>query len=129
MLLLLPFLAAAHAGEAPRQAPLSRALFTSAVQHQEPVDSLSELNGDAERIFLFTEIRGMAGEAVVHTWEYRGSVVASMRFHVEEPMARLWSSRLLTPDMQGNWRVLVTTASGTILAEKVLDYNPADMPF
>lgn len=129
LIFLLSFIAAANAGDPQPQAPLSRALFTSAVQQAEPVDTLSEFTGDAVQIFFFTEIRDMAGEAVMHTWEHNGSVVASMRFHVEEPAARLWSSRLLTPNMQGTWRVVVTDASGAILAEKTLDYNLADVPF
>jgi hypothetical protein len=31
--------------------------------------------------------------------------------------------------MQGSWRVVVTNASGTVLTEKTLDYNPDDLPF
>jgi hypothetical protein len=31
--------------------------------------------------------------------------------------------------MQGSWRVVVTNASGTVLTEKTLDYNPDDLLF
>jgi hypothetical protein len=41
----------------------------------------------------------------------------------------LWSGWLLTPDMQGSWRVVITNESGDVLAEKFLDYNPDDLPF
>jgi hypothetical protein len=119
---------APHAGEF-TDSPVSRAVFTTAIENTEPVDSISELRSDTEQVFLFTEFRGMTGDAVVHTWEHKGSVVARVSFHVEQPNARLWSGRLLTPDMQGSWRVVVTNASGKILAEKTLDYNPDDLPF
>ena len=126
--LLSLFMATPHAGET-RDGPVSRAVFTTAIENTEPVDSLGELYSDAEQVFLFTELRNMAGEVVVHTWEYKGSVIARIRFQVEQPIARLWSDRRLTPDMQGSWRVVVTNASGTVLTEKTLDYNPDDLPF
>jgi hypothetical protein len=108
---------------------VARAVFTTAIENTEPVDSLGELHSDAEQVFLFTELRNMDGEAVVHTWEYKGSVVARIHFQVEQPNARLWSDMRLTPEMQGSWRVVVTNASGIVLTEKTLDYNPDDLPF
>ena len=126
--LLLLCMTAPHAGET-TDSPVARAVFTTAIENTEPVDSLSELRSDAEQVFLFTEFRDMTGDAVVHTWEHKGAVVARVCFHVEQPNVRLWSGRLLTPDMQGSWRVVVTNASGKILTEKTLDYNPDDLPF
>jgi Protein of unknown function (DUF2914) len=126
--LLLLYMTAPHAGESTDN-PVSRAVFTTAIEQAEPVDSLGELHSDSEQVFLFTELRNMAGEVVVHTWEHKGAVVKRVRFHVEQPDARLWSGRVLTPDMQGVWRVVITNASGKILAEKTLDYNPDDLPF
>ena len=128
ILLLLLYATAPHAGET-TDSPVVRAVFTTAIREAEPVDCLSELHGDAEQVFLFMELRDMTGEAVVHTWEYKGSVVARTRFQIEQANAHLWSGMLLTPDMQGSWRVVITNASGTVLAEKTLDYNPADLPF
>jgi hypothetical protein len=128
VILLLLYMTAPNAGETPGN-PVSRAVFTTAIENTEPVDSLGELHSDAQQVFLFTEFRNMDGEAVVHTWEYKGSVIARVKFQVTQPNARLWSCRQLTPDMQGSWRVVVTKASGTILTEKTLDYNPDDLPF
>ena len=128
ILLLSLCMTAPHAGET-TASPVSRAVFTTAIRQAEPVDSLSELHSDAAQVFLFTELRDMTGEAVIHTWEHKGSVISRVEFHVEQPNARLWSGRLLTPDMQGSWRVVITNASGKILSEKTLDYNPDDLPF
>jgi len=128
ILLLLFYMTAPYAGETP-DSPVSRAVFTTAVENAEPVDSFGELHSDAQQVFLFTELRNMVGESVVHTWEYRGAVIARVHFQVRQPNARLWSCRQLTPDMQGSWRVVVTNASGTVLSEKTLDYNPDDLPF
>lgn len=129
IMLLLLHMTAPYAGETRGNNPVSRAVFTTAIENTEPVDSLGELRSDVEQVFLFTELRNMDGQAVVHTWEYKGAVIAWVRFQVEQPNARLWSDRQLTPDMQGSWRVVVTNASGTVLTEKTLDYNPDDIPF
>ena len=127
-LLLLSCMTAPHAGET-GDSPVSRAVFTTAIQRAEPVDSLSELQSGTEQVFLFTELRGMKGDVLVHTWEHKGSVIARIHFRVEQPNARVWSGRLLTPDMQGSWRVVITNAAGTVLSEKTLDYNADDLPF
>ena len=128
VILLLLYMTAPHAGET-TGSPVSRAVFTTAIENTEPVDSFGELHSDAQQVFLFTELRNMDGEAVVHSWEYKGSVVARVQFRVRQPNERLWSCRQLTPDLKGSWRVVVTNASGTVLAEKTLDYNPDDLPF
>ncbi|HYQ71969.1 MAG TPA: DUF2914 domain-containing protein [Gammaproteobacteria bacterium] len=128
--ILLPLICmtAPYAGET-RVSPVSRAVFTTAIEQAEPVDSLGVLQSGAEQVYLFTELRGMKGEVLVHTWEHKGAVIARIPFHVGQPDARVWSGRLLTPDMQGSWRVVITNAAGTILVEKTLDYNPDDLPF
>ena len=126
--LLLSCVTAAHAGET-GASPVTRAVFTTGIQQAEPVDTLSELRSGAEQVFLFTELRGMRGEVLVHTWEYKGSVIARIHLPVEQPDARVWSGRLLTPDLQGSWRVVITNAAGTVLGEKTLDYNPDDLSF
>lgn len=122
--------APALAGNATRpEGQIARALFTTAIYEREPVDNLSELNGDSEQVFFFTELRNMDGSILTHSWEYKGEVVAEVTLKVEGPEWRTWSSKQLTPDMHGTWTVVIMNASGDILAEKVLDYNPDDLAF
>ncbi len=101
-----------------------RTQFTTAIQGQEPVDNLTELNiGTTERIYCFTELANLTGQVVTHSWEYRGEVVSEERFHVDGAHSRVWSSRLLTPDRPGSWTVVIMSAAGKVLAERTLDYN------
>jgi hypothetical protein len=101
-----------------------RTQFTSAIQERRPVDNLSELNnGTAERIYCFTELTNLTGQVVTHSWEYRGEVMDETRFHVDGPLMRVWSSRLMTPDRPGSWTVIIMSASGKVLAERTIDYN------
>lgn len=105
---------------------VKRAGFSSAILEREPVDNLTELVGNTEQVYFFTELKNLAGQVVVHSWEYQGESVAEVRFKVSGPRWRVWSSKTLTPDMHGSWTVLVLDSAGEILAEKVLDYNPED---
>ncbi|MDH3527381.1 MAG: DUF2914 domain-containing protein [Gammaproteobacteria bacterium] len=105
---------------------VKRANFSSDIHEREPVDNLTELVGNTEQVYFFTELRDLAGQVVVHSWEYQGESVAEVRFKVSGPRWRVWSSKTLTPDRHGTWTVLVLNAAGEILAEKALDYNPRD---
>lgn len=131
---LAPLLLAAAvtraAGPPAADGSVIRTQFTSAIAGAEPRDNLTELNdGEAERIYCFTELENLTGQVLVHRWEYRGEVMSKRRFRVDGAHARVWSSRLLTPDRSGSWTVVIMTASGQILAERTLDYNPGDPAF
>jgi hypothetical protein len=128
-LALLISMPAAARDNAQGTSPVIRALFTTAINDHEPAESMSELNSDTERVFLFTELRDMTGERVIHSWEYKGEVITEMHIDVEGPLWKGWSSKTLTPAMQGTWTVVVMNAAGEILAEKTLDYNPEDPAF
>jgi hypothetical protein len=106
-----------------------RALFTTAIHGNEPADNLSELNAAAEQVFFFTELSGMTGSGIVHSWEYQGEVIEQIPLRIAAPCRRTWSSRVLTPAMPGTWTVVVLDETGAILAEKMLDYNSDDPSF
>ncbi len=110
----------------PDTGQVKRANFSSAIHEREPLDNLTELIGNTEQVYFFTELSNLTGQVVVHSWEYQGETMAEVRFKVSGPRWRVWSSKTLTPEMHGSWTVLVMNAAGEILAEKALDYNPRD---
>jgi len=113
----------------PVPADVTRAQFTSDIQGREPADNLVELNGPAEKVYFYTEVSGMTDELIIHSWEFKGESLAEVRFRAGGPRWRVWSSKQMSPALQGTWTVVVMNAAGDILAEKTLDYNPDDMPF
>ena len=66
---------------------------TTAIAEREPQDSITEISSDLTRIFYFTEIREMAGETVIHRWEFGGEVLAEVPFEVGGPRWRAYSSK------------------------------------
>ena len=49
---------------------VARAQFTDAVVDREPTNQILTLTNDQEQIYFYTDLRDMAGQRVVHRWEY-----------------------------------------------------------
>ena len=101
---------------------VTRAVFTSNVKNHEPVDNISTLSNDITRICYFTEIRGMAGQTVVHRWEYKGKVLLEMPFKVGSSRWRAYSVKTLDPSWLGEWKASVVDASGSSLSVNTFTY-------
>ncbi|MDT8382915.1 MAG: DUF2914 domain-containing protein [Gammaproteobacteria bacterium] len=108
----------------PVEGSVARALFTSAIVNREPVDNLSTVANDIQRLFFFSDLRGLAGEIVTHRWEYEDRVMAEVTFKVGEGARwRVYSSKNLLPEWTGQWTVVVSNASGQPLATSRFDYT------
>lgn len=101
---------------------VTRAVFTSDIKDHEPVDNISTLTNDKTRICYFTEIRGMAGQTVVHRWEYKGKVLLEMPFKVGSSRWRLYSIKTLDPTWLGEWKASVVDATGSSLSVNTFTY-------
>lgn len=109
-------------------AAVARAQFASAIQDREPVDKLDALTNDVERVFFFTELRGLGGQRVTHRWEHGGKVMGEVAYEVGGDRWRVWSSKQLDPSWTGEWKVSVIDAGGATLATETLSYDPAPQP-
>lgn len=103
---------------------IARAVFTSNVDNREPVDKIGQLTNDHEKVYFFTEIRGMSGHKVTHRWEHAGEVKAELSFNVGSDRWRVWSSKNLQPQWVGEWIVTVVDDAGNTLAEESMAYVP-----
>ena len=105
---------------------VARAAFTSQIVDREPVDSLTELGNDSDRIYFFTDLRGLAGQIVTHKWEHDGQVMAEIKFKVGNgPRWRVYSSKNLLPIWTGQWTVSVIDENGSSLNVSTFNYVPA----
>jgi hypothetical protein len=99
------------------------AQFTTEIEDQEPVDSISFLDTRQSEIIFFTDVQGFAGETLVHRWEYQGQVMAEVPFEVPEDRWRGWSSKQLLPDWVGDWTVSVVKSDGEVIAAESFSYS------
>ena len=103
---------------------VARAIFTSAIVDREPVDNLTSVPGDTQRVFFFSDLRELAGQIVTHRWEYNGKVMAEVTFKVGEGVRwRVYSSKNLLPEWTGQWTVVVSNESGQPLNTSMFEYS------
>lgn len=113
----------------PAAGRVTRAQFTSAVKNLEPLDSLMALSNDKTRIAYFTEIQDMAGQTVIHRWEYNGKVMAEVPFKVGAARWRVYSTKTLDPSWVGEWKASVVDSAGSSLSVNTFTYaKAADAP-
>ncbi len=107
---------------------VTRSVFTSGVSEREPVDRLDMVDPQTGKVFYFTELRDMAGQTATHRWEHDGKVMAEVTFDVRGPRWRVWSSKNLDPSWTGEWKVSVLNGAGEVIAEDVIQVQPAPAP-
>jgi len=105
---------------------VSRSAFTTAIQDREPVDQVQKLQADKDKIYFFTEIRGMSGHTVSHKWMFNGQEMATVSFNIGADRWRTWSSKTLSPSWLGKWTVDVVDEGGNVLAQESFDYVPVE---
>lgn len=96
---------------------IARAQFASDVQEREPVDDVSEVSSEQSPVYFFTEVENGSGETITHRWTRDGEVIAEVPLEVGSDKWRTWSSKELTPDMEGELRVEVVDSGGNVLEE------------
>ncbi len=94
---------------------VARAQFTSAIQDREPVDKVSNLLNDKNRVYFFSEIKDAADQKITHRWEHDGKVMSETSFDVGGNRWRVFSSKTLDPSWTGEWKVSVVDEAGGTL--------------
>jgi hypothetical protein len=107
---------------------VTRSAFTTEVADREPTEDLQNLTNDSGHVKFFTELRDMSGQTAIHRWEYDGKVVAEVAFDVKGSRWRVWSSKNLSSDLTGDWKVSVVNGAGEVISEKNLSYDVAAAP-
>jgi hypothetical protein len=103
---------------------VARAIFTTGIADREPVDQLETVSTNVERLFFFSDLRGLAGQIVTHRWEYAGQVMAEVTFKVGNGARwRVYSSKNLLPEWTGAWTVVVSNESGQVLQTSIFEYS------
>jgi hypothetical protein len=120
-----PAAAPVEATQPAPQGSVARSTFTNGIEDREPVDSVAELNNSSTRVYFFSELRGLAGQTVMHRWEHDGKVMAEVPFTVGGDRWRVYSSKTLDPSWTGDWKVTVVDGTGGTLAVNTFSYREA----
>ena len=109
-----------------RHGSVARAIFTTQIVDREPVDDLVTIPNSLQRVYFFSELRGLEGQIVTHRWEYNGQVMAEVKFKVGGPRWRVYSSKNLLPEWLGKWTVVVSDENGWPIKASVFEYTQAE---
>ncbi len=104
---------------------VARAQFTNAIQDREPVDKVSNLLNDKNRIYFFSEIKDAFNQKVTHRWEHNGKVMAETSFDIGGNRWRVYSNKTLDPNQTGEWKVSVVDETGNTLGASTFTYDKA----
>lgn len=111
---ILLAMSAATAQEADTIA-VKRVAICTAVVEREPSGEASEFDATTPILYCFTELDGAAGE-VTHAWLQGDSLRSEVKLNKgREGRWRTWSSKTMTTEMSGAWKVEIRDSSGNIL--------------
>lgn len=109
-----------------QEARVALAQFTTAIENREPIDHVTFVANDVEKVFFYTDLRDLEGQTISHRWLYNGTVMSHVPFEVRGPRWRVWSSKKLIPDLIGDWTVEIVTEEGEVIAAETFTYTAPD---
>jgi hypothetical protein len=104
---------------------VARGIFATAIDHREPVDSITSLGSDRNRVYYYSEFVGIGGRRLTHRWEYDGEVVAEVPIAIGAPRWRAYSSKNLDASRLGEWTVSVVDEGGQVVRTDSFVYEAA----
>jgi hypothetical protein len=100
-------------------AEVARHQFSSAIDNREPVDMLTDAM-NVNPLYYFTELKNYEGTVITHRWTFNGNAMADVTFNVGGPRWRVYSSKQLLPEWDGEWMVEVVDEAGTVVASDTI---------
>jgi hypothetical protein len=116
------------AGTTTHDAHVTRALLVGGVVALEPVEPLGTevvgVPGGVEKVYFYTELRGLGGERVLYRWLHEGRVEAEIPVTVGASWRwRTYSQKDLLPNKTGRWKAQLLDDDGRVLAETQFVYR------
>jgi hypothetical protein len=102
-------------------------VITDAVKAREPVGGISDIVRDSNNnniitVYAWSDVQGLKGSSLRYRWIRDGSAVANVTIDVWSNRWRSYSSKFITENMRGSWRVELSNAEGELLAFTEFEY-------
>jgi hypothetical protein len=76
------------------------------IQNLEPIEAATMFNKNVGKLFCFTEVStDKFPTNIVHLWLYNNNIVAEIPLSINSNKWRTYSSKLISPNMVGKWKV------------------------
>lgn len=106
-------------------AGFSRIVFTARMERLEPglPQQSPVLQAKVQRLYLFTELHGYAGQQLRHRWYYQQQLQTEAVLTIEDSPWRTYSEKWLLPDQLGPWRVQILDQAQNVLYQHDFQYQ------
>lgn len=95
---------------------VEEATITTLVSERVPVDSIQTYPATVEQLYCFTRVAGAIDDtSIIHVWYRNNAEMARIELPVRSGNWRTWSAKTIFPGSDGNWRVDILDAGGTVL--------------
>ena len=103
----------------------SRIVLSATMERLEPGEVIDTLVAQQhiQRLYLFTELKGYAGQQLIHRWSYAGEVKTEALLTIEDSPWRTYSENWLLPDQLGKWRVEIIDQQQKVLYQHDFEYH------
>lgn len=102
-----------------------RIVLTAQMERLEPGTALATVidRQQIERLYLFTELRGYAGQQLRHRWWYKQQLQTETVLTIEDSPWRTYSEKWLLADQLGHWRVEIVDQQQNVLYQHDFHYQ------
>ncbi|RVU42021.1 DUF2914 domain-containing protein [Rheinheimera riviphila] len=103
----------------------SRIVLAATMEQLEPGAAIDTLvaQQQIQRLYLFTELQGYAGQQLIHRWSFAGQVQTEALLTIEDSPWRTYSEKWLLPDQLGSWRVEIVDQQQNVLYQHDFQYQ------
>lgn len=104
---------------APPALTLKQIVFCTSVEEREPVGVDSVFSTDVGTLYFWSNVLN-DGEpsTVTHVWYLNGEEKARVELPVKYARNRVWSSKIVPPEWDGQWKVEVVSGDGDVLGAR-----------
>ncbi len=93
--------------------------FCTGVVERDPVEGGSEFATDIGKLYFWSNVLNEGEETTVeHVWYLNGEEKARVQLPIKYPRNRVWSSKIIPAEWDGQWVVEIVAASGVKLGEE-----------
>ena len=91
----------------------------SSIEERQPVGADTAFVKTVGQLYCFVKVTGESDTtSIYHTWFYNDKEMAKVELSIKSKTWRTWSSKRITEDWVGNWKVEVSSATGDVLMTK-----------
>ena len=95
---------------------VSEAAIATGMESLTPQGVADSFESGVGRLYAFTKVTGAEEETLVkHLWFHEDHLIAEVELPVRAVSWRTYSSKIIAPDMKGQWKVDVTAQDWTLL--------------